>query len=250
VPTTSGAISFDAGNQGNSPFTVSSGGATLISATVGAGNYDYTETIGSGTWYMKQFTLNVTAGTRYDVILHNGWNRFKMNSNVVVFNERNYDDFDNYAYPPHYLYVPQNCSEILFTDGYAAQSGYTGAFKLPGEASYTYGTATGVTNQYRITVPQAWKGQVILCQFGHTAWAIQSPSSVVALQPFAYNEVSPLTAIKVTDPVHGTVTLNADGSFSYLPPSGYTGTDTFTYKASDGQLYSNIATVTITITAP
>ncbi|HEX2189051.1 MAG TPA: Ig-like domain-containing protein [Longimicrobiaceae bacterium] len=43
----------------------------------------------------------------------------------------------------------------------------------------------------------------------------------------------------------GTVTLNADGSFTYLSAPGFTGTDQFTYAASDGSLDSNTATVTI-----
>ena len=38
----------------------------------------------------------------------------------------------------------------------------------------------------------------------------------------------------VTGPAHGTLTLNADGSFTYTPTAGYTGTDSFTYKANDG----------------
>ncbi len=48
--------------------------------------------------------------------------------------------------------------------------------------------------------------------------------------------------------VHGTVTLNANGGFTYEPPPGFTGSDTFTYKISDGAKTSDVAaTVTITI---
>ena len=60
----------------------------------------------------------------------------------------------------------------------------------------------------------------------------------------------PLTAAVVTGPAHGTVTLNAAGGFTYKPNANYLGTDTFTYRASDGLLISNIATVTLTITGP
>jgi len=56
-----------------------------------------------------------------------------------------------------------------------------------------------------------------------------------------------ITAIKVTDPAHGTLSLNADGSFVYTPSTNWNGVDTFTYKANDGALDSNIATVTITV---
>src|SRR5207247_10950606 len=58
-----------------------------------------------------------------------------------------------------------------------------------------------------------------------------------------------ITAVKVTNPSHGTVTLNADGSFSYVPAAGYTGSDSFTYKANDGSLDSNVATLSITVNA-
>ncbi len=56
-----------------------------------------------------------------------------------------------------------------------------------------------------------------------------------------------LTAVKVSDPAHGTLTLNADGSISYAANAGYTGADSFTYKANNGTLDSNVATVNITV---
>ncbi len=61
-------------------------------------------------------------------------------------------------------------------------------------------------------------------------------------------ENSPLAAQLVANVASGTLTLNADGSFSYVPTSGFTGADTFTYRASDGEETSNTAIVTITVT--
>jgi|GEM_PF-2541958 len=59
-----------------------------------------------------------------------------------------------------------------------------------------------------------------------------------------------LTAIQVAAPTRGTLTLSANGSFVYTPGGAFTsGTDTFTYKANDGALDSNVATVTISIAA-
>jgi VCBS repeat-containing protein len=59
-----------------------------------------------------------------------------------------------------------------------------------------------------------------------------------------------LTAVLVSGPSHGTLTLNANGSFTYTPAANYTGTDTFTYQAVDSLgLASNVATVTITVNA-
>jgi uncharacterized protein len=62
-------------------------------------------------------------------------------------------------------------------------------------------------------------------------------------------ESSPLTVSLVSGPTHGTVTLNADGSFTYTPASNYNGPDSFTYKANDGHVDSNIATVSIMVNA-
>ena len=47
-----------------------------------------------------------------------------------------------------------------------------------------------------------------------------------------------LTASLVAGPAKGTLTLNANGSFTYTPNSNFTGTDTFTYKANNGSLDS------------
>jgi VCBS repeat-containing protein len=61
-------------------------------------------------------------------------------------------------------------------------------------------------------------------------------------------EGDPLTAILVSGPSNAqSFTLNADGSFSYTPNANFNGGDSFTYKANDGSLDSNTATVTITI---
>ena len=62
-------------------------------------------------------------------------------------------------------------------------------------------------------------------------------------------DVDTLTAVLVSGPANGTLTLNPDGSFSYTPNANSNGSDSFTYKASDGLVDSNVATVTITVSA-
>jgi hypothetical protein len=59
-----------------------------------------------------------------------------------------------------------------------------------------------------------------------------------------------LTAVLGTGPTHDqSFTLNADGSFTYVPDPDYNGGDSFTYHASDGTLSSSTVTVTITVNA-
>ncbi len=56
-----------------------------------------------------------------------------------------------------------------------------------------------------------------------------------------------LTALKVTDPAHGTVSINPLGGFTYQPASNYSGPDSFTYRVFDGVNFSNTATVNLTV---
>jgi hypothetical protein len=57
----------------------------------------------------------------------------------------------------------------------------------------------------------------------------------------------PLTAQKVAEATYGNAFVEPDGSLRYQPWPSFTGTDTFAYRASDGALWSDIATVTITV---
>ena len=57
----------------------------------------------------------------------------------------------------------------------------------------------------------------------------------------------PLTAILVDNPQHGTLTLNANGGFTYIHDGSCASQDQFRYKASNGSLDSNTATVTISL---
>jgi hypothetical protein len=58
----------------------------------------------------------------------------------------------------------------------------------------------------------------------------------------------PLSVFLVSDVSHGTLTLNPDGSFTYVSGSGYAGADSFTYQMTNGTTDSNITTVTINVT--
>ena len=60
-------------------------------------------------------------------------------------------------------------------------------------------------------------------------------------------EGSALSAVLVTGPANGTLSLAADGSFTYTPGAGFEGTDSFDYQASDGALASGSARVTLTV---
>ncbi len=56
----------------------------------------------------------------------------------------------------------------------------------------------------------------------------------------------------ITTPSHGTVTLtnSTSGDFVYTPETDYVGSDLFTFRLESGDVYSNIATVSITVKSP
>ena len=59
----------------------------------------------------------------------------------------------------------------------------------------------------------------------------------------------PITAVLEDDAADGVLALAADGSFTYQPNPDFFGTDSFTYRADNGLVQSNPATVTITVAA-
>lgn len=58
---------------------------------------------------------------------------------------------------------------------------------------------------------------------------------------------SPLSVIVVKASPDGTLTMSADGTFSYMPTGVFSGSDSFTYLVTDGQLNSSIVTVTVNV---
>ncbi|NPV65872.1 MAG: tandem-95 repeat protein [Anaerolineae bacterium] len=129
---------------------------------------------------------------------------------------------------------------------------YTPLLNYNGSDSFTYtvsdgkgGTATATVS---ITITPVNDPPVA----NNDSYSVKKNSTLNVAAPGVLSndtdvEGSPLTAILVAGPANGTLTLNANGSFTYSPKPGYTGTDSFTYRASDGSATSNVATVTIRV---
>lgn len=131
---------------------------------------------------------------------------------------------------------------------------YTPPGDFNGEVTFTYHINDGTTTSAPITVTL-------------TVAAVNDPPVAVA-DSYTVNEDGTLTldaaagvlsndtdvegdaktAEVVTNPAHGTLTLNANGSFTYTPAANYFGSDTFAYRAKDANGQSQPITVTITVT--
>jgi VCBS repeat-containing protein len=133
---------------------------------------------------------------------------------------------------------------------YAPNNGFTGTdqFSYIPYDDHDHGPATTVT----ITVDPPGNTPPIGVADNYTT-TIDLAVSVSApgvLSNDTDADSDPLTAAAQALPSHGTVTLNADGSFYYQPDQFYSGTDTFSYFPSDGTDLGNETWVTITINAP
>lgn len=120
--------------------------------------------------------------------------------------------------------------------------------------SFTYMANDGTVNSAPVTVtitvdPVPNTAPVAVNDSGYTVTegSILSVAAAGVLANDTDADGNALTAVLVTSPTGGSVTLNADGSFSYTPNAGTT-TDSFTYMANDGLANSNVATVSITVT--
>lgn len=71
-----------------------------------------------------------------------------------------------------------------------------------------------------------------------------SPNSVLANDRYAGDA----GVVQVASTAHGTLTLDADGTFTYMPTANYSGPDSFTYRATKpGLSPSTVVTVSLTV---
>jgi hypothetical protein len=130
---------------------------------------------------------------------------------------------------------------------------YTPAANFVGTDSFTYAAAEGsvesrvATVTIRVTAAPPVAANDAYGATEDEALAVGAPGLLANDTP---GSGSALSAVLVSGPAHGTLALNSDGSFTYTPLSGFVGTDSFTYRAVAGSVQSNVATVTITVTAP
>ena len=130
--------------------------------------------------------------------------------------------------------------------GTAPNLTYTPAANYTGPDSFAFKANDGALNSaaatVAITVTPVNDAPVALAQ------SVTVPQNVASKIWLIGDDVegSTLTYTSVTQPAHGTVTNGS--KVTYTPATNFSGTDSFTFKCSDGALYSNIATVTITVT--
>lgn len=83
--------------------------------------------------------------------------------------------------------------------------------------------------------------------------AVIDQGQIIALDVLAndiHDEGATIETAIVGGPAHGTIERNADGTLTYTPEATFSGTDTFTYQAVNGELASNVAEVALSVLSP
>jgi VCBS repeat-containing protein len=122
------------------------------------------------------------------------------------------------------------------TIGFEARSGAVASDSATRQVSVTATNdpPTAVNDSYTVVATQTL--------------TVPAASGVLKNDTDVDSSAASLTAAIVATPTHGSVNLAANGGFTYTPASGFAGTDSFTYRASDGSAQSNLGTVTVVVT--
>ncbi len=128
---------------------------------------------------------------------------------------------------------------------------YTPALNFSGSDTFNY-TVTDVagatdTAVVTINVSSANDGPVALGDSYSTDEDTALTVPVTGVLANDSDSDSSITAVLDVNASNGDATLNADGSFTYVPDADYNGSDSFTYHATDGSADSSVVTVTITV---
>jgi VCBS repeat-containing protein len=146
---------------------------------------------------------------------------------------------------------PSNGSLTLNPDGSFT---YTPNVNFVGSDSFTYHAFDGVDNSDVASVSISVGAVNDPPAANHDLYATAEETTLAVDAPGVLGndtdvEGDSLTALLDAVPANGTLILIPDGSFTYTPNANFAGTDSFTYHASDGQLNSSVAVVTITVAA-
>ena len=145
--------------------------------------------------------------------------------------------------------TPMTTGDVKTGDAYPVGSTFTkttdpshGTVTWNGDGTFTYTPDTGFTGTDSFTYT--------VCKPVPNETECDTATETIVVGPDAVNDAyttpfdTPMTTgdvrtddtypvdstfTKTTDPSHGSVTWNGDGTFTYTPTTGFTGTDTFTY---------------------
>ena len=226
---------------------VSIGHVVTATATVdlGSGNYSSTSEFAANVVNTGVNTAPVASGDSYTI---NEDTPLVIAAPGLLAND---SDVDGDPLTAVQVSGPANGALTLNANG---SFNYTPNTDFQGTDSFTYRASDGTAQSNLATVSITVNAVNDVPVANNESYTINEDTPLVIAAPGLLANDSdidgdPLTAVQVSGPTNGALTLNANGSFTYTPNANFQGTDSFTYRASDGTAQSNLATVSITVNA-
>ncbi|HEY2710739.1 MAG TPA: Ig-like domain-containing protein [Caulobacteraceae bacterium] len=236
-----GAPTSVAVSSGPSHGTVSVSGTTITytptAGYVGADSFTYTATNAKGTSAAATASITVNAPVAAPVA--------NAVSAAVGYGSTNDPVVLNITGAPASVAVPSGPSHGTVTISgttitYTPTAGYTGADSFTYTATNAAGTSAAATAS--ITVNAALAAPIANAVSAAVAYGSTN-------DPIVLNITGSPTSVAVgTGPSHGSVSVSGT-TITYTPTAGYSGTDSFTYTATNGQGTSAAATASLTVNA-
>lgn len=206
----------------------------------GADSFKYVASDGMADSIIKTVTLNITPANDAPVTQPVA---IQTNEDTFIDGNATASDVDGDTLTYSIVTAPLH-GTVQFTSGRTFR--YTPALNYSGADVFSYRVSDGVitsnTSNVSITINAVNDAPVA------NNISISTTAGIAKTGNFNASDVegdSLIYAI-VTQPTKGTVTISGV-QFTYTPNSGQSGADTFTYRASDGKVNSNTATVSVMI---
>ncbi|MBW4471648.1 MAG: tandem-95 repeat protein, partial [Stenomitos rutilans HA7619-LM2] len=162
-------------------------------------------------------------------------------------------DADSNTLTANLLTTPTNGSVVFSSNGtftYTPNANYIGNDSFMYLASDGIGNSNPTTVNLSVAAPTNQAPSAVADSFTLSQNSTFTTGNVLTNDSDPDNNV-PLTATLVTGTTQGSVTLNSNGTFTYIPTANFSGTDSFTYVAKDALgAASTTATVSLSVTAP
>ncbi|MFD8567807.1 Ig-like domain-containing protein [Streptomyces sp. NPDC059639] len=133
-----------------------------------------------------------------------------------------------------------------------------GTLTLEPDGRYTYTPKGGFTGNDVFRIEVCDNGSPVLCDTAKFTVTVRpvardDRATVTESTPYSgdvtYNDVGDTSPPEITDPArHGKVTDNGDGTYTYTPDAGYTGTDTVGYRICSPTAPTVCATAVVHLT--
>ena len=147
---------------------------------------------------------------------------------------------------------PAHGTLTLSTNG---QFTYRSSTNFYGTDTFTYRAVSGSARSRPATVTVTVNPVADIAGVNNDNYTVNGNGSIFVPAPGVLaNDTDPnsypLTAVLISAPSHGTLSLQADGSFTYTPSNGFAGLDYFLYAANNGYSDSTPAIANLNVIAP